>query len=98
MRVITKGRLSEFISLHPDAGSALRAWYAIVSRADWHSLVDVLHDFPSADLVWRHCTIFNIRGGNYRLVSHIDYRCHLVFLRFFLTHAEYDKEAWKHDC
>jgi CTP synthase (UTP-ammonia lyase) len=27
------------------------------------------------------------------LITHIDYRCHLVFFRFFLTHAEYEADA-----
>jgi hypothetical protein len=55
-------------------------------------------DFPHADLVQDHCTLFNVRGNTYRLVTHIDSRSKFVFLRFFLTHAEYDTGAWNDDC
>ena len=98
MRIIARGRLTEYNRAYPDAGSALRAWFTITLKANWQNLAEVRRDFPHADLVGQHCTVFNIRAGNYRLITHIDYRCHLVFLRFFLTHAEYDREAWKNDC
>ena len=98
MRVISKGRLIGFLERYPDADSALRSWLTITLKANWKSLVDVRRDFPHADLVGRHCTVFNIRGGKYRLVTHIDFRCRLVFVRSFLTHADYDKGDWKRDC
>ncbi len=65
--------------------------------ATWTSLVDTRRTFPHADRVG-HCTIFNVRGNHYRLITHVDYRCQLVFLRHFLTHPEYDEGDWKNDC
>lgn len=98
VRIITRGRLAAYIAKYPDARSGLLGWYAVSFKAEWRSLVDVRSSFPHADPVGHHCTVFNIHGGKYRLVTHIDYRCRLVFLRFFLPHAEYDKGVWKNDC
>jgi len=44
------------------------------------------------------CTVFNIKGNAYRLITKISYRQQKVLIRFVLTHKEYDKENWKDDC
>lgn len=41
------------------------------------------------------CTVFNISGNKYRLVSVIKYRWRIVYIRHILTHAEYDEGKWK---
>jgi len=44
------------------------------------------------------CTVFIIKGNAYRLIVRINYRTGRVFIRHVLTHAEYDREGWKHEC
>ncbi len=56
--------------------------------------MEVRLTFPTADAVGRF-TIFNIKGNAYRLITEINYRTERIFLRHVLTHAEYDKGAWK---
>ncbi len=40
-------------------------------------------------------TVFNIGGGDFRLVAEIAYTSHKVFIRFVGTHQEYDRGRWK---
>jgi mRNA interferase HigB len=40
--------------------------------------------------------VFNIRGNRYRLIAWI--KSQKLFIRHVLTHAEYDKGAWKNEC
>lgn len=35
--------------------------------------------------------VFNIKGNDFRLVSALQYRAGVLAIRFFGTHAEYDK-------
>jgi mRNA-degrading endonuclease HigB of HigAB toxin-antitoxin module len=42
-------------------------------------------------------TVFNIKGNKYRLIISIDYEEQVIYYKYFLTHAEYDKEQWKND-
>jgi mRNA interferase HigB len=35
--------------------------------------------------------VFNIKGNDFRLVSALQYRAGVLVIRFFGTHAEYDK-------
>ncbi|HEX8265192.1 MAG TPA: type II toxin-antitoxin system HigB family toxin [Pyrinomonadaceae bacterium] len=97
MHIISLRKLKEFWRRHPDAENPLRRWYKIAKKAKWQSLADNRNDFPHADLVGV-CTIFNIKGNSYRLVTKIYYDSQLVLTRFVMTHAEYDKGEWTDDC
>jgi mRNA-degrading endonuclease HigB of HigAB toxin-antitoxin module len=55
-----------------------------------------LKTFRTADPVG-NLTVLNIKGNAYRLIVYIDYGYHKVFVRNFLTHAEYSTGKWKHD-
>ena len=35
--------------------------------------------------------VFNIKGNDYRLVARLNYPAGVLAIRFFGTHAEYDK-------
>ncbi|MGK7890873.1 MAG: type II toxin-antitoxin system HigB family toxin [Leptolyngbyaceae cyanobacterium] len=96
MRIITRRRLREFWQKHSQAETSLRLWYTRTSSAQWQSLTDVRQVFRSADQVGNF-TVFNIAGNNYRLITLINYNTRIVFIRYVLTHAEYDKEDWKND-
>jgi mRNA interferase HigB len=97
MHVITLRKLREFWELHPDAEESLRRWHRTTEKAHWKTLVETRGDFPHADLAGV-CTIFNIKGNTYRLVSKIYYPSQVLLIRFVLTHAEYDRGRWKDDC
>ncbi|MBD2598326.1 type II toxin-antitoxin system HigB family toxin [Nostoc spongiaeforme FACHB-130] len=96
MHIITRARLTEFWQKHPNAQTSLRLWYKLTSVAEWQNFVDLSQTFPTADKVG-NLTVFNISGNNYRLITFIDYQYQKVFIRYVLTHAEYDKDDWKND-
>lgn len=96
MHIISMRRLREFWTIHPRAERPLRAWYTQVEQVRWQSFADVKRTFPAADLVKR-LTIFNISGNHFRLIARIEYEQQKVYVRFVLTHTEYDQEEWKQD-
>jgi len=63
-------------------------------RAKWKNLIDVREFYPHADRVSKY-TVFNIKGNDYRLIVEINYRKQTIYIRFILTHPEYDREKWK---
>lgn len=97
MHIITKKRLQEFWTEYPDSESSLKTWYNITRKADWKNLAETKKDFSHADLAGV-CTIFNISGNRYRLITKIYYPDKVVLIRFVLTHADYDKKTYKNDC
>lgn len=97
MHILTKKTLQNFWEKFPEAENALRSWYQIAKKAQWKNLVGVRRDFPHADLAGV-CTIFNIGGNKYRLITKIFYPNKKVLIRFVMTHKEYDKETYRDDC
>lgn len=94
VRTLNRRRLKEYAGDHPDAADALRAWWGATQRAEWSSFAKVRNTFPSASYV-DPVIVFNIKGNEYRLVAYVDYERGLVVLKWFGSHAEYDRERWK---
>jgi mRNA interferase HigB len=82
------------VALYPKAESALNGWYAVVKKAVWENTAEMKAVFPNADLVGRR-TVFNIMGGNFRLIARVNYRRKIVLILHILTHKEYDLGKWK---
>jgi mRNA interferase HigB len=94
MKVLNRHRLRDVSRAHPDAAEALMNWWQVTQRAHWATFSQVRQTFRSASYVDPH-VIFNIKGNDYRLVTYIDYERGFVVMKWFGTHAEYDKEGWK---
>lgn len=97
MRIISKRKLREFWENRPDAKEPLLDWYNVALKSSWQNLAEVRESFRHADPVG-DCTVFNIKGNDYRLITVIKYRAQRVYALYVLTHKEYDKEKWKDDC
>ncbi|NJK73401.1 MAG: type II toxin-antitoxin system HigB family toxin [Richelia sp. CSU_2_1] len=37
------------------------------------------------------------QGNKYRLIVSFNYQKQIVYIKYILTHAEYDKDNWKND-
>lgn len=96
MHVISYRKIREFAQKHTSSSSALDNWYKIASKAHWRNLIEVQSVFPSAEAV-SNFTVFNIKGNKYRLIVSIDYQHQLIYIKYILTHADYDKNYWKND-
>ncbi len=101
MNIIATRTIRQFQKDYPDASNALDAWLEAAGKAHWESFNEALETYPAADQVGS-CLVFNIRGNNYRLICGVCYANQWVkgtlFVKHFLPHAEYDKNAWKQDC
>jgi mRNA interferase HigB len=67
------------------------AWLAIVGRAQWRTPEDVKTSYPKASILEGSRVVFNIKGNDYRLIASVQYEAGVLAIRFFGTHAEYDK-------
>lgn len=111
MRVIKRSKLDDFFRSHPQGKKALLRWYDIVRKTRWSSFAEMRRTFPAADEVTvnsgRKAVVFNIKDG-YRLITAVHYEKTVkdrnnikkavegkIYLFFFLTHTEYDKNLWK---
>ncbi len=101
MNIIARRTLNRWTQQHPDAMAIVESWYRVAIKARWENLHDVRQTYASVDQVGS-CLVFNIKGNRYRLICGVMYATNAkngtLFLKHFLTHAEYDKTMWKKDC
>lgn len=96
MHLIAVSRLREAAAQFPDVATQIADWYAIVKAANWQNLAEVQQTYKTAEAVGNF-TVFNIKGNRYRLIVSINYQKQIIYFKYFLTHAEYDKDTWKND-
>ena len=104
MRFFNEGTLNEWVRAHPSARAGLTAWKRIVDKAAWKTPSDLLAGM-TADIVSVRKeaevntqdlrVIFDISGNRFRLAAHVNLARGNVFLKWFGTHAEYDKVDFK---
>ena len=62
-----------------------------MTRAGWGTPEDVKKSYPKASILKASRVVFNIKGNDYRLVARVQYQAGVLAIRFFGSHAEYDK-------
>lgn len=102
MRIITERKLREFWQTKTGAEkirreNVMREWIKVTRAADWQNFSDLKNTFNSSD-TYKNCTIFDVGGNKYRIIAKVEYKKHIVFIRFVLTHKEYDEKKWQSDC
>ena len=91
MRIIAVKTLKLFWEEHPDAESALRAWYTEAKRSSWRGPGDIKNAYRTASMLRNNRVVFNIKGNRYRLVVAVKYEFQIVYIRFVGTHTAYDR-------
>jgi mRNA interferase HigB len=96
MHLISFKRLQADAAKFPNISRQIQDWYDVVKTVDWQNLEEVRETFRDAEAVGNF-TVFNIKGNAYRLIVSIDYQDGTIYYKYFLTHADYDKDKWKND-
>lgn len=96
MHIISRRALTEFSQRHASARVSLDDWYKAAKSAKWRHLEEVKRIYAKAEAVGNF-TVFNIKSNDYRLIVSIDYESQVIYIKYVLTHSEYDKGDWKDD-
>jgi mRNA interferase HigB len=82
-----------YIQRYAAARKALDVFAATVERSAWRHPQDVKDTFRTASIIGGGSdrVVFNIKGNDFRLIVRIDYARQIVDVRWFGTHAEYDR-------
>ena len=94
MKLISNRPLREFAIIHPAAEEPLQSWRHLIERNTSQNYAELKGVFASVDKVGEKY-VFNIGGNKYRLITTITYQIQIMWVKSVLTHAAYDKGAWK---
>ena len=96
MHLISARRVKEAAAKYPDRDRIIRDFCKKVEQAEWQSIIDVQQDYRTAEAVGNF-TAINIKGNRYRMILSIEYEEQVAYFKYFLTHADYDKDDWEND-
>ena len=71
----------------------LDGWWKAAKKAEWRGLNSVREAYKSADQVG-DVLIFDILGGNFRLITRVNYEGQRIYIKALLSHGEYERKEW----
>ncbi|MDP1728307.1 MAG: type II toxin-antitoxin system HigB family toxin [Bacteroidota bacterium] len=89
--IITRKTLLEYCNKYPNARTELLEWYHELINFDFRNFNELKRVYGNASLVDDSRVVFNIGGNKYRLVTRIVFEFKTVQIKWFGTHAEYNK-------
>lgn len=92
MYIISLKLLRDFWHKHPEAEQPLRNWHMVAALSRFIDFADLRQRFGSVDYVRPYTVfdVFDVVGNNYRVIAVVRYRDEKVFVRWVMTHREYD--------
>jgi len=89
--IINRKTLLAYAEKYPKAKNALFEWYYEFLLSDLKNFQDLKAVYDSASLVGDDRVVINIMGNHYRLVIRVIFVYKTIQIKWFGTHAEYDK-------
>lgn len=89
--IITRRTLNEYRIQYPEAAQALQKWYVDFRRSNFASMNELKAVYGNASVIADNRVVFSIHGNKYRLIVRINVQYKGVQIKWFGTHAEYDK-------
>ncbi|MCP9769557.1 type II toxin-antitoxin system HigB family toxin [Lacihabitans sp. LS3-19] len=89
--IINRKTLLAYCDEYPRAKNALLEWYHELLKSDFSSFQDLKNTYGNVSLVGDDRVVFNVFGNKYRLVVRVVFLYKTIQIKWFGTHAEYDK-------
>ncbi|GAB4010908.1 type II toxin-antitoxin system HigB family toxin [Spirosoma migulaei] len=89
--VIARRTLLDYCKLYPQAANALKQWYAELLEQEFTNFNELKSVYGHVSIVADDRVVFNIMGNKYRLVVRMVFEYKAIQIKWFGTHAEYNK-------
>ena len=81
----------EYCKKYPEAANALLEWYHELVVENFRNFNELKQKYRNASIVSDDRVIFNIAGNKFRLAVRVVFDYKVIQIKWFGTHAEYDK-------
>lgn len=89
--IVARKTLLAYCVIYPKAANALKEWYSEMNSAEFINFQELKGTYGSSSIVGDDRVVFNIMGNKYRLVVRFVFDYKTIQIKWFGTHAEYDK-------
>lgn len=95
MRIITRRAIKESWIKYPQAKESLAVWEERIECTTFRNHEELNTVFRGADYIpnnnFRHLTVFNIKGNEFRLIVDIFFNTNHIYVKWFGKHSAYDR-------
>lgn len=89
--IINRKTLLDYCNKYTIAKIALQEWYYELERTNFKNFNELKKVYPDISIVSDDRIVFNILGNKYRLVVRIVFLYKVIQIKWFGTHAAYNK-------
>lgn len=89
--IITRKTLLDYCKKYSEAAVALQNWYYEMLKSEFKNFNELKKVYGNASLGGDDRVVFNIMGNKNRLVVRMVFEFKAIQIKWFGTHAEYDK-------
>lgn len=89
--IIDRRTLLGYCKKYPLAATALQEWYYELLRSNFKNFNELKKAYGTSSLVGDDRIVFNILGDRFRLVIRMVFEYKTIQIKWFGTHAEYNK-------
>jgi mRNA interferase HigB len=91
VNVIARKTLEAYWRRHPETEPSLRAWLSAARTHQWTNMNDVVRTYSKASPINSERCVFDICGGNHRLIVAFKFSGRTAFIKCIGTHAQYNR-------
>ena len=92
MKIVGREVLASFSALHPDSRKWISNWLADAGASRWSTPQDIKSRYAAASFLADNTVIFNVRGNEYRMVTHVAFASGVVVVEWIGKHSDYDQK------
>jgi len=89
--IIARKTLLDYCKKYPEGAKSLHEWYHEMVKSNYRTFNKLKKDYPNVSIVGDDRVVFNVLGNRYRLVVRIVFEYKAIQVKWFGSHAEYDK-------
>lgn len=93
VHIITQKRIWDAKKSYPAEASALDGWCRVAKHNEFKNFAELKRCFGSVDKVGS-LYVFDVGGNKLRIIASIHFNRQKIYIRYILTHKEYDKGKW----
>ena len=91
MRIIAQSTLTACAERHPTARASLFRIASLLKAASWAMPAEACRAIPGTDTIGKDRLVINVGGNEWRLIVAVDYARQVIYIKWFGSHAEYDR-------
>ena len=97
MIITNEEMIEDFLGRYRNATPVFQRWKSRLRGSSWSTPLEATQTMPGVRSLGQSRLLFDIGGGNYRLLADVDYVLQQLTIRFVVTHSQYDRIIRKGD-